>query len=107
MEEFLSTSKNIKERKDLGLLPETIVVEMKLNRRKVFFVLSYCHPNLYSAYYDQFTGSIEKIYECINKENPSVTILTGDFNASSPLFWENDIGSSGGRLFIIFLCQVI
>ena len=59
----------IKERKDLILLPETIVAEIKLKRKKVFSVLSYCLPNLSSVDYDQFTDSIEKIYECINKEN--------------------------------------
>ena len=36
----------IKERFDLEILPETIVAEIKLNRKKVFIVLSYCHPNL-------------------------------------------------------------
>ena len=34
---------------------------------------------------------------------PSVTILKGDFNAKSPLFWENDIDSSEGRVFNNFL----
>ena len=36
----------IKERKDLEILPETIVAEIKLNRKKIFFVLSYCHTDL-------------------------------------------------------------
>ena len=53
----------IKERKDLELLPETIVAEMKVSRKKLFFVQSYCHD------YDQFTDTIEKIYECINKDS--------------------------------------
>ena len=53
----------IKERRDLEILPETIVAEIRLNRKKKGFVLSYCH-----------------------QENPTVTILTGDFNVRSPLF---------------------
>ena len=34
------------ERCDLETLPETIVAEVKLNKDKIFFVLSYCHPAL-------------------------------------------------------------
>ena len=75
---------------DLEIIPETIVAEVKLNRKKIFFVLSYCHPNLSSAEYDEYVKSLEQLYERINKENPAVTILTGDFNARSPLFWEGD-----------------
>ena len=55
------------------------------------------------ADYDQVTNSIEKMYECIKNENPSVTTLTGDFNARSPSFWENDIDSKEGRVFNNFL----
>ena len=36
----------LKRRSDLEKLPETIVSEIKLNRKKVFFVLSYRHPNM-------------------------------------------------------------
>ena len=97
----------IKERKNLELLPETIIAEIKLNRKKMFFVLSYCRPNLSSAYYDQFTDSIEKIYECINKENPSVTILTGDFNARSLHFGKMTLIAVKVVFLIIFFCQII
>ena len=42
---------------------------------------------------------MNKIYESIQKENPTVTILCGDFNARSPIFWEGDIENFAGRLF--------
>ena len=85
--------------RDLEILAETIVAEIKLDRKKIFFVLSYCHPNLSSIELDEYVKSLERIYECINQENPAVTILTGDFNAMSPLFWENDTENRGGRVF--------
>ena len=69
----------------------------------MFFVLSYCHPDLLSTELDEYVKSLERIYECINQENPTVTILTGDFNARSPLFWENDTENRGGRVFNNFL----
>ena len=63
----------------------------------VFFLLQ---GNAVSANsLDEHAKSLERIYECINQENPAVTILTGDFNARSPLFWENDTENRGGRVF--------
>ena len=93
----------IHERPGLETLPETIVAEIKLNRKKFFFILSYCHPNLSTTELEEYTKSLEHIYGCISKENPAVTILTGDFNARSPLFWESDIENREGRVFNIFL----
>ena len=93
----------IKERRDLEILPETIVAEIKLNRKKIFFVLSYCHPDLLSTEFDEYVKSLEHIYECINKENPAVSIITGDFNARSPLFWEQDTENREGRVLNNFL----
>ena len=36
----------LKERTDLETLSETIVAEIKLNRKEIFLVLTYCHPNM-------------------------------------------------------------
>ena len=97
----------IKERKDLEIIPETIVAEVKLNRKKIFFVLSYCHPNLSSMEFDEYVKSLEYIYESINNEKPALTIITGDFNARSPLFWENDSENREGRVFNDFLISTM
>ena len=43
---YFKESLPIKQRHDLQKLPETIVAEIKLNRKKIFFVLSYRHPNM-------------------------------------------------------------
>ena len=48
-------------------------------------------------------SSLENIDESIRKENPSVTIFSGDFNARSPLFWESDSENHQRRLFNNFL----
>ena len=58
--------------------------------KEIFFVLSYCHPNLSSTEFDEYVKSLQHIYESINKEHPASTIITDDFNARSPLFWGND-----------------
>jgi len=99
----LSPNLRIKERNDLEILPETIVAEIKLNKKKIFFVLSCCHPNLSLTHFEDYTNSLELIYERICKENPTVTIFTGDFNARSPLFWDLDTENMEGRVFNNFL----
>ena len=87
----------------MELLPETIVAEIKLNRKKIFFVLSYCHPDLAGNAFDEYVKSLEQIYDCINKEKSAVCIITGDFNARSPLFWEHDTENREGRILNNFL----
>ena len=46
-----------------------------------------------------YISSLENILEMIGKEKPSAIILSGDFNARSPLFWEGDSKSREGELF--------
>ena len=48
-------------------------------------------------------GAISDIYEQIKAEKPIAIVLTGDFNARSPLFWENDTDTREGRLFNDFI----
>ena len=93
----------IKSRPDIATVPETIVAEIKLNRKKIFFVLSYRHPNIPIPAFNDYVISLEKILEMINKENPSAIILSVDFNARSPLFWEGDRESREGEIFSEFL----
>ena len=93
----------IKSRTDLATLPETIVAEIKLNRKKIFFVLSYRHPNISISDFKEYISSLQDILENINKENPSAIILSGDFNARSPFFWEGDSATKEGELFSEFL----
>ena len=93
----------IKSRMDLATMPETIVAEIKLNRKKIFFVLSYRHPNTPIAEVNNFMDSLENIIEAINKEKPAAIILSGDFNARSPLFWEGDTETREGKIFSNFL----
>ena len=100
---YFKESLPIKERRDLQIIPETIVAEIKLNRKKMFVVLSYCHPNISIGEFNEYLNSLEKMYESIRKENSYVSILCGDFNAKSPLFWEGNSENRQGRLLNNFL----
>ena len=82
----------------MELLSETIVVEILLkNKKKIFFVVSYRHPNSSAQETDLYFSSLNSILELIDHENPLGTILSGDFNARSSLFWEDDINSKEGH----------
>ena len=95
---YFKESLPIKERCDLEILPETIVAEIKLHKKKVFIILSYRHPNMPNDELDEYMCLLEKIYESVRKETSAAFILCGDFNARSPLFWEGDVENNEGRL---------
>ena len=77
----------IKERKDLTALDETIVAEINLKRKKIFFVLSYRSPS--KSTNPEVLDYISKLSTTlvnIRKEKHSLIVLAGDFNARSRLF---------------------
>ena len=69
-----------------------------MKRKKLFFVLSYRHPNTPNNEVVIYMNRLENSYDTIRKENPTGSILCGDFNARSPLFWEGDSENNEGRL---------
>ena len=100
---YFKESLPIKERCDLEILPETIAAGIKLRKKKVFIVLSYPHPNMSNDEFVEYMRLLENIQESIRKENPTISILCGDFNARSTLFWEGDSEIDAGHLFNNFL----
>ena len=69
-----------------------------LKRKEIFFVLSYSHPNMSVDEVEVYMRRLENIHESIHKENPYVSILCGDFNSRSPVFWEGHSENNKGRL---------
>ena len=79
------------DRSNLTSINETIVAEIRLKRKKIFFILSYRSPSKNSAAEeDDYCKNMQLLLDAINKENPYAIILTGDFNARSPLFWQDE-----------------
>ena len=64
--------------------------EIKIKRKKFFFVRSYRHPNQTLDEVNLYMQNLENIYEIINKENHAASIICGDYNTTSTLVWEND-----------------
>ena len=93
----------VKQRKDLEIISETVGAELTLEREKMFVVLSYRHPNQKIRRPWKLYGCYKRYYQQIKAEKSIDIVLTGDFNARSPLFWENDTATREGRMFSDFL----
>ena len=52
---------------------------------------------------EEYMRLLGSVHESIQKEHPAVSILYGDFNARSPLFWEGDSENNAGSLLNNFL----
>ena len=97
------------QRCDLELIDETVVAEIKLKNKNIFYVLSYRPPskNLVAEILE-YRSKLQNIVDKIKKEKPSLIVLTGDFNARSPLFWadEQDETAAGKNLsdFMLLNC---
>ena len=80
----------IKRRKDLESMQETVVTEITLRRKKIFFVAIYRSPNQSSEEFDLFQESLQNIIDSIKDLRPHCIALTGDFNCRSNQWWPGD-----------------
>ena len=88
-----------KERPDLETLPECIVCEFQLDRKKYFFAVLYRSPSQSQNEFQVFMNNFELMLSKMSDENPYCVIVTGDFNCRSSHWWENDIDNEEGKLF--------
>ena len=95
----------IKKRPDLVTTDETIIAEIKLKHKKVFFLLSYRTPSKSTLLeIQQYCHNLASSVQKMKNENPSLIILSGDFNGRSPLFWDNEsVENLPGKLLADFM----
>ena len=96
---YVKDSLPSKHRPDLVTLPECVVCELQINRKKYFFVVVYRSPSQDQTEFDNFTINFELMLSKLHAENPFCVIITGDFNCRSTQWWEIDIEHSEGKLF--------
>ena len=88
-----------KRRSDLELLDEAIVIEINLNRKNIIFMLVYRSPSQSATEFQNFMGKLSMFYDKTSGENPSTIVITGDLNARSHLFWDEEkIQTSEGKI---------
>ena len=67
--------------KNLEILDETIVCQISMKRKKVYFVVVYRSPSQTADEFNLFLDRLELNVETIQaKKNPNCIIITGDFN---------------------------
>ena len=96
---YIKDSLPSKNRSDLVTVPECVVCEIQLNRKKYFFAVIYRSPSQTQSEFDNFTDNFELMLSKMHSENPFCVIFTGDFNCRSTQWWENDIENNEGKLF--------
>ena len=85
---FYKNSFPVVVRNDLSF-DETIVVEIKFGRKKIFFTVLYRSPafNHTSFEFLAFLSNFRNLYSKIMAENPFAMFFTGDYNAHSQFWW--------------------
>ena len=85
---FYKNSLPLVVRNDLSF-DESIVVELKFGRKKIFFTVLYRSPasDHNSPNFQAFLSNFRNLHTKIKAENPFATFFTGDFNAHSQFWW--------------------
>ena len=84
---YIKDSLASKNRSDLVTLPECIVYEIQVNRKKYFFAVIYRSPSQGPEGFDNFTINFELMLSKMHSESPFCVIITGDFNCRSTQWW--------------------
>ena len=95
---FYKNTLPVKKRDDLSF-DETIVLELRFGRKKIFFTVLYRNPahKVGSTEFDNFLSNFKNLYEKIKNENPYTVFFTGDFNGHSKLWWNKGDTNPEGR----------
>ena len=84
----------------LPYFKEALLLEMNQNNKKVIISVIYRSPSQNSCEFESFLTNFEQLVSEIRNRNPSLSIITGDFNSRSSLWWQNDINTlEGSKLF--------
>ena len=88
----------LKHRKDLSF-DESIVVELKFGRKKIFFTVIYRSPSVKhnAPQFEMFLKNFKTLNSAIQAENPYAVFYTGDFNGHSQIWWSDGDTTPEGR----------
>ena len=81
---------------NLTYLKEALLLEMIDNNKKIIVSVIYRSPSQNNHEFNSFLSSFEQLLSEISKCKPTVSIITGDFNARSSSWWSNDTNTLAG-----------
>ena len=87
---------SVKNRLDLCNLFITIVLELSISRKRLFFVLSYRKFSQTSDEFNLYSANLSEMLQKIKDEKPYCTVLTGDFNAHNNSWFPGDTSDKFG-----------
>ena len=87
-------------------LPECIVCKMQIKRKKHFCAVLYRSPSQSQAQLEVFINKFDLMLSNMASGNPYYVVITGDFNARSAQWWENDLENDAGKLFEPFTANL-
>ena len=95
---FYKNSLPVVVRRDLSF-NESLVLELKFHRKKVFFTVIYRSPSAKhnSPEFIDFTNNFKNLYTKLTNENPYATFFSGDLNGHSEFWWPSGDTTAEGR----------
>ena len=81
----------------LPYLKEALLLEMTYNYKKVKVSVIFRSPSQSNSKFDLFLSNFNKLLRDISKRKPSLSVITGEFNARSSSWWPKDINTTGER----------
>ena len=88
----------LKSRSDLSFR-ESLVVELKFGRKKIFFTVIYRSPSVKcsSPEFEEFLDNFKNLNTKIQAEKPYATFYTGDLNGHSQIWWSEGDSTPEGK----------
>ena len=86
----------------LPYFKEALLLEMTDNNKKIIVSVIYRSPSQNNSAFDSFLSNLEQLVRDMNKCKPTVSVITGCFNARSSSWWSEDINTSGGTKLYSF-----
>ena len=69
---------------------------MNYNNKKVIISVIYRSPSQSTDEFESFLLHFEQLLDDVSQFRPSLSVITGDFNARSVSWWSNDINTTEG-----------
>ena len=77
-------------------MQEYINFEMKIKNKLCDFISLYCSPNQSQDDFESFVNNLEYNLDPVMVNNPFLTVILGDFNGKSSLWYNNDVTTYEG-----------
>ena len=81
---------------NIPYINEALVLEMNYNNKKVIISVIYRSPSQSTDEFESFLLNFEQLLDDVSQCRPSLSVITGDFNARSVSWWSNDINTMEG-----------